>query len=198
MDWACLGVHKGAQAPLSYTKILDFDEKSLREALKNSGAKYVGKFLQRRVVFDARPDTTEKHELFRIRTNGTKTTLTWKFRDETKKGMDNTDETEVEVSDFDKTVEIISKLWSGIKPYHQENRVEKWDYKGVEIAIIQWPLVPPFLELEGKSEEQIRNVINELGIKGEVIGNIGSWYVFDRYGQHGKDAGDLSFESKIT
>ncbi|MCL5008676.1 MAG: CYTH domain-containing protein [Candidatus Marsarchaeota archaeon] len=173
------------------TKIIDFDEKSLRESLKNSGARYAGKVTQRRVVFDAMPDTTEKHEIFRIRTNGIITTLTWKFRDETIKGFDNTEELEVEVSDFDKTVDIISKLWNGIKPYHQENTFEKWDYKGVEIAIIQWPLVPPYLELEGKSEKQIRNVINELGIKGEVIGNIGLWYVFDRYGQHGKDAGDL-------
>ncbi len=174
------------------TKILDFDEEGLRNSLKGAGAKYGGKVTQKRVVFDALPDTTEKHELFRIRTNGKRTTLTWKFRDETLKSLDNTDELEVEVSDFDKTVEIISRLWKGKKPYHQENTFEKWDYNGVEIAIIKWPLVPSYLELEGSNEEQIRGVISELGIKGEAIGNIGLWFVFDRYGQHGKDAGDLS------
>lgn len=174
-------------------KILDFDEKSLRENLRNSGAKYLGKTEQKRVVFDVLPATTKKDEIFRVRTYGKKATLTWKHRDNEKGGLDNTEELEVVVSDFDKTVEILSRLWNGVPPYHQETKSEEWDYKGVNIAIKTWPLVPSFLELEAKSEKQIRAAIKELNITGNEIGNVGLWAVFDRYGHHGKDAGNLSF-----
>ena len=91
-------------------KILDFDEKSLRENLKKAGAKYGGKVEQKRVVFDAtRFMITKESEFFRVRTDGKKTTLAWKHRDEFSGRIDNTEEIEVEVSDFDKTVDIISK-----------------------------------------------------------------------------------------
>ena len=174
-------------------KILDFDEKSVRENLKKAGARYGGKVEQKRVVFDAIPDTTKEDEIFRVRTDGKRTTLTWKHRDNSSSRIDNTEEIEVVVSDFDKTVDIISKLWKGRPPYYQESKREKWDYNGTEIAIITWPLVPSFLEIEGESEAQIREAIKELGITGKDIGNTGLWVVFDKYGQHGKDAGVLRF-----
>jgi adenylate cyclase class 2 len=175
------------------TKILEFDENALRESLGKAGAEYLGKRSLRRVVFDAMPGTTEQDEIIRVRTDGSRTTLTWKYRDNRKGSLDNTEEIEVDVSDFDKTVEIISKLWKGKPPYHQETMLETWRCMGVEIAICTWPLVPPFLEVEGESESDVRNAITELAITGKEIGNMGLAYVFERYGQKGKDAGDLKF-----
>jgi adenylate cyclase, class 2 len=175
------------------TKILDFDEDGLRKNLKLHGGKYIGKSLLKRVVFDLMPGTTEQDEIIRIRTDGKRTTLTWKVRDNRIKKLDNTEELEVEVDDFDKTVEIISKIWKGPDPYHQESKLEKWDYKNVEIAICTWPLVPPFLEIEGQNEEEINKVIDELKIGGTNIGNHSLAKIFERYGQNGKDAGDLRF-----
>lgn len=175
------------------TKILEFDEINLKKTLEKVNAEYIGKHLLKRVVFDLMPYTSEQDEFFRVRTNGEKTSLTWKYRDNRKTSMDNTEELEVFVSDFDKTVEIISKLWKGITPYKQESKIEKWNYLGVEIAICTWPLIPPFLELEAESEDKILEVIKKLEIKGEVIGNKNLAGVFERYGQKGKDAGDLKF-----
>ena len=174
-------------------KIIEFNEAKLRDALKKIKAEYKGKFLMKRVVFDAMPDTPDQDELVRIRTNGKKTTLAWKYRDNRGKNLDNTDEIEVEVSDFDKTVEIISKLWKGVKPYEQDTKLEKWDCAGVEVAICTWPLVPPFLEIEGKTEEDIRKVIKELEIEGTDVGNTNLAKIFAKYGQKGKDEGDLHF-----
>ncbi len=134
------------------------------------------------------PYTSEEDEFFRVRTDGKKTTLTWKCRDNKKMSMDNTEELEIVTSDFDKTVEIISKLWKGAKPYRQETKIEKWFYKGVEIAICTWPLIPKFLELKGESEKKINEVIKELNINVEMIGNKNLAKIFERYGQKGKDA----------
>ena len=174
-------------------KIIDFNEPKLRDALKKFKAEYKGKSSMKRLVFDAMPYTADQDELIRIRTDGKRTTLTWKYRDNRRKGIDNTDEIEVEVSDFDKTAEIISKVWKGGRPYLQETRLEKWDYKGVEVAICTWPLVPPFVEVEGKTEKAVRSAVRELGIEGTDMGNTNLGRIFARYGQEGKDAGDLHF-----
>jgi adenylate cyclase, class 2 len=174
-------------------KIVDFNEPKLRAALKRSKAKYLGKSSLKRLVFDAMPETSEQDELIRIRTDGNRTTLTWKYRDNRGKNIDNTDEIEVEVSDFDKTAKIISKIWKGTRPYRQETKLEKWDYKGVEVAICTWPLVPQFIEVEGKTEKAVRSAVRELGIEGKDMGNSNLRKIFARYGQEGKDLGDLRF-----
>ncbi len=135
---------------------------------------------------------SDHDEFVRIRTDGQKATMTYKFRSRAKE-LSNTDEIETEVKDFDKTVEIISKILKDKKPIYQENKVEKWNYKGVEIAILTWPLIKPYLEIEGKTEDDVRNAIKELNIKGEQIGNTNLVAVFDKYGHRGKDYGDLRF-----
>jgi adenylate cyclase class 2 len=175
------------------TKILEFDEKALRDSLRRVNAKYEGKRLLKRVVFDKLPNTPGEDEIIRIRDDGKRVTLTWKYRDNRERKLDNTEELEVEVSDFAKTVEIVSKLWKGVPPYHQESKLETWDYNGVEIAICTWPLVPPFLEVEGSSEDEVRKAIKELGIRGEEIGNDNLGVIFERYGHKGEDQGDLKF-----
>jgi adenylate cyclase class 2 len=174
-------------------KIIDFNEPKLRASLKRGRARYLGKSSLTRLVFDAMPDTDEQDELIRIRTDGKRTTLTWKYRDNRGKNLDNTDEIEVEVGDFGKAAEIISKLWKGGRPYRQETKLEKWDYKGVEVAICTWPLIPPFVEVEGKTVKAVRNAIKELGIEGTNMGNSNLRKIFARYGQEGKDLGDLQF-----
>ncbi len=174
------------------TKILEFDEVTLRKRLKETDAKYMGKAFQKRVVFFVASKIPGKDEFIRVRTDGKKTTLTYKFRSGAR-DLSNTEEIEVETEDFDRTVAIISKIWKGSRPFYQENKVERWVYKNVEVAILTWPLIPPYLELEGKTERDVRNAIKELGIKGEEIGNTNLVRIFERYGHEGKDSGDLRF-----
>ena len=46
---------------------------------------------------------------------------------------------------------------------YQESRREKWDLKGVEVVIDEWPWLEPFVEVEGESEEAVREVSMILG-----------------------------------
>jgi len=90
-----------------------------------------------------------------------KSTLTYKNRKGL--GISDTEEIEVEVEDFDKTAQLLSKLgcWTGL--YYQENKRELWDLEGVEIAIDEWPFLEPFVEVEGPNETEVRKISEKLG-----------------------------------
>lgn len=173
------------------TKILEFDEPSLRRSLKKNGAKYGGKFHMQRYVFDMSNHRKTVTEFVRLRTNGKKSTLTYKFRKGG--GLKNTDEVEVEVDDFGRTAEIMKKVWKGERPYFQENKIEKWDYKGCEIAICTWPRIKPYVEVEGKTVKAVNDTIKALGIKGINIGNADVDKVFHRYGIYKAETKDIRF-----
>jgi adenylate cyclase, class 2 len=177
------------------TKIIDFDEKKLRANLKKAKAKYLGEIFFKRYVFILSFELYggKSDEFVRIRTDGKTSTLTYKFRKG--KGLANTEEIEVEVGDFENTYSIIAKIWKGRKPIYQENIVNKWIYKGVEIEIVKWPLIKPYIEIEAKSEKEIRTTIKELNISGTELGNTNLVEIFNLCGQHGKDLGDLKFKA---
>jgi hypothetical protein len=177
------------------TKIIDFDEKRLRASLKKAKARYVGKLSFRRYVYDLKPylHKGEADEFFRLRTDGKRSTLTYKLRKG--KGLLNTEEIEVDVADFDTARMIISKMWTGRKPYYQENTIDRWMYEGAEIEIVRWPLIPPLVEVEAKSEKAVRSAIKKLKIAGTDMGNSSLAKIFVRYGLPGRDAADLRFKN---
>lgn len=175
------------------TKIIDIEETQVRRSLKNAGAKFHGKFsLLRYVFFVGAPHTGPGiDEFVRVRTDGKNSTLTYKYRKG--KGLANTDEIEVNVDDFEKTVQILSRLFKGRRPWRQESKLEKWTYKGAEVCICTWPLIPSFVEVEASSEKKVMSTIKELKIKGKVFGNRSFAEVFGYYGKEGLDAGSLKF-----
>ena len=174
------------------TKIIEVDVRKLRKSLREKGAVFMGKIFYRRCVFPLDMRANKVDEFIRVRTDGKKATLTYKFRKG--KGLANTDELETGVGDYDKAVEIFSRIRKGEEIWRQENYVEKWDYNGVDVDICTWPLVPQFVEIESTSERKIRNAIRALGVGGIEIGNTNLGGVFERYGRKNQDCGDLKFK----
>ncbi|MDE1828183.1 MAG: class IV adenylate cyclase [Candidatus Micrarchaeota archaeon] len=160
------------------TKIVDFDEEDVERSL-NKNAEFVSENLQRRWVFDLRGEGRHDFDKFiRVRTNGDKTTIAYKFREG--KGVDNTEELEVNVDNFDTTAEIFTRLID--KRYYQENKRKTYRYGKVEITIDYWPKIPPVIEIEGNSEGEIEQAIAELKIKGRNLGNMSWEKVYASYG----------------
>ncbi len=96
----------------------------------------------------------------RVRDEGNKVTLSYKqLNDRTLHG---TKEVSVVVDDFDKTGQFLEAIGMEAKAY-QETKREKWKYMDVEVTIDTWPWVPTFVELEGPTEEVVRNVAANLG-----------------------------------
>ena len=131
-------------------RVLEVDVKEIEKKLKEVGAKFCWDHLQKRYVYDFMPKIEGKW--IRLRTNGDKTTLT--IKNIVSSQIDGTQELEIVVDDFEKTNSILNELGFVAKGY-QENRRRQYILDGVEIDIDYWPLIPTYLEIEGKSEEEL-------------------------------------------
>lgn len=92
-----------------------------------------------------------------------KTTLTIKHvLKNDKSNIQQMQETQIEVSSFEETNELLEKLGFSYRSY-QEKKREKYIIKEHEIEIDTWPGLSPFMEIEGKNREDIENILNMLG-----------------------------------
>ena len=61
---------------------------------------------------------------------------------------------------------ILTKIGLKARNY-QENRRHQFKYKNTEIDIDTWPLIPTYVEIEGKDEQTIKEVCADLGLNYE-------------------------------
>lgn len=145
----------------------------------------------KRAVLDVIPANPNKW--IRVRTDGTHTTLAVKER--LGDGAAGTGEHEVEVSDFDKTLELLESLGGYTPRSVQENRRIAYDMNGVEVSIDSWPKVGDLIEIEGPSEAAIHAVAAQLGIRAEDLTGVSvEQYYQDKLGIDVKTVDHLTFE----
>lgn len=140
---------------------LDIDKDEVRRRLEKAGAQLIRpEYLQRRIPFHLPAEKRSKDAWVRVRDEGDKITLSLKVVD----GDAITDRKElcVGVEDFDTTVKLLETLGCERKSY-QETKRELWTIDSVEITLDEWPFLEPFVEIEGKSEEEVRTVAEMLG-----------------------------------
>lgn len=147
--------------------ILEIDKEKFIEKIEKLGAKKIGDFYQKRYVYDFNP--VDPNKWIRLRNNGKKTTLTIKnIVDKNKIG--GTEELEIEVSNFENTNKILETLGYKSRNY-QENKRVTYELDDVEIDIDSWPMIPTYVELEGKDEQSVINLIKKLEIEDKNITN---------------------------
>lgn len=140
-------------------KVLGIDPEAVTARILAAGGEQVtGRGLMRRHVYDIVPGDMSKW--IRLRDTGTETTLCVK---EIRGGaIDGTLEVETGVGDFAATAELLSLL--GFKPRsYQENRRTSFLLDGVRLELDEWPLIPPYLEIEGDTETDILRASGVLG-----------------------------------
>ena len=139
----------------------NINKDEIRKKLKNAGATLVKpEFLQKRIPFYLPGENVTGKGFARVRDEGDKITMSYKLFDGDK--IENQKELCIEVSDFDKAVELLELLGCKKKSY-QESKREIWKLDEVEIMIDEWPFLEPFVEVEGKSEEEVRKVSEKVG-----------------------------------
>ena len=87
-------------------RVLEINKKEIQRKLKELNATLIEEVFQKRYVYDLKPAVPDKW--IRLRTNGSKTTLT--IKNIKASTIDGTSETEIEVSDFQTTNEILNEL----------------------------------------------------------------------------------------
>jgi adenylate cyclase class 2 len=159
-------------------KFADISIEAIRAALKAAGAVCEQSMrLMKRALIEE-PHHQAEHAFIRIRDEGDKVTLTFKRRaDPAAAAIDSVKELEVEVSDFDKTVQIFSEAGWQYKTF-QESKRETWKLNGVEVVIDEWPWLKPYIEIEGDSEAAIKATAEQLNLDWSdvIFGHIDALY----------------------
>lgn len=156
-------------------RVLEIDKDKFISKLESFGALFKGDYNQKRYVYNTIPKQDGKW--LRLRTNGKSTTLTYKSVE--KDSIDGTKEIEVTVEDFKKTHELLEASGFKSKGY-QENKRTQYVLDDVEIDIDSWPLIPTYVEIEGKDEESVNKIIDKLGLDKEKITTLDVQSVYDK------------------
>lgn len=137
----------------------NIDKEEIRTKLKKANAKLVrSEYLQRRENFYPIDDNKG---WVRVRDEGNKVTLSYK-RLVNREKIDGQKEICLEVDDYDKTKDFLERLGCKWKSF-QESRRELWELNGIEVCIDEWPFLEPFIEVEGNSENEVKNICDKLG-----------------------------------
>jgi adenylate cyclase class 2 len=116
--------------------------------------------LMRRVIFDD-PALKEKNAFVRVRDEGSGITITYKQFDSL--SIDGAKEIEVTVNDFDAAVELIKSTGLSARSI-QESKRETWLLGATEIVLDEWPWLKPYIEIEGASEQELKDTADKLGL----------------------------------
>ncbi len=140
---------------------LDVRKCQIRKKLKKVGAKLVKpEFLQKRVTFNL-PENLEKNGKW-VRVRDEKDEITMSFKSVFGDKIENQEEINLKINDFEEGVEFLERIGCQKKAY-QETKREIWLIEDVEICIDEWPFLEPFVEIEGDSEEKVKKASKILG-----------------------------------
>jgi len=148
-------------------KFLDIDPEKIQAKLKSIGAEKIGEYFYRRQVFDYPGFTLDKKAAWlRLRDEGDKIVLSFKQRLGTTSHDGTTSDTgmkevEVEVSNFEKTAELLLSIGM-IYKFYEENKRIRWKKGDIEFDIDTWPELNPYLEIETSSWEKVDEAIKLL------------------------------------
>lgn len=149
------------------TKVLDINPEEVIQKLRQLGADETPETLSKRFMCDLE---SVDIEVIRLRTNGKKTTLTYKHKIRGNTKIGETIEIEVEVADFDKTAALLSKIPFKFILY-QENKSHIFRLDEIEFSIDTWPLLPSYLEIESFNQKKVAYGLKLLGMEGKDIGD---------------------------
>ena len=134
----------------------------MRERLKKTGATLVRpEYLQKRIPFHLPGALRSNGKFVRVRDEGDK--ITFSYKQLIDRTLEGTKEICVEVNNFEKTCDLLMAVGFDIKSY-QETKRERWDFDGVEVTIDTWPWIQTFVEIEGESEEKLKQTAQKLDL----------------------------------
>ncbi|WP_431949636.1 class IV adenylate cyclase [Actinacidiphila sp. bgisy167] len=175
-------------------KLLDIDlGEATRLILAAGGTEVAPPRLMRRYVYDTVPAVPGRW--VRLRDTGTGATLCVKeIRTD---AVDGTHETEVTVDSFEEAAELLRL--TGLTPRaYQENRRTSFTLGAVRLELDEWPLIPPYLEIEADDEAQVWAAADALGCDRGQLTSMNTTRVYRHYGIDLGSIADLRFEEEAA
>jgi len=165
--------------PAEYeAKVLDIDPTATAQLIVANGGREVRPAtVQRRYVYDITPGDESKW----IRLRDTGSTRTLAVKQISHDGIDGTYEVEVSVDSLEATNELLGLLGFRPKSY-QENRRWSFVLDGAQLEIDEWPMIPPYLEIEAASPAEVVRVAGILGYEQPQLTSENTTKVYRRYG----------------
>jgi len=181
-------------------KFLNVDVDALVAKLVAVGGISVFDKLYKRKVFDY-PDfrLDKKGAYIRLRDEGDTITLAYKQRlGMQKDGKNDAGMTEIEVivGDFEKTAQIMCNAGL-IEKFYEENRRLRYSYLGINFDFDYWPLIPPFLEIEADSWENVTRGMELLDLKASGKKVFTTMQVYKCYGIDEFEYQILTFQKQV-
>ena len=103
-------------------------------------------------------------------------------------------ETEVEVPSIKEANNLLEALGYSHKSYQEKERIS-YILDGYEIDIDTWPRIPTYFEVEGKSEEDLNNILNKLGYSMKDTVSCTADEIYEKYGLSMFDCREIKFEN---
>ena len=181
-------------------KFLDVDSKSLIKKLEKLGAKRIFETLYRRRVFDY-PDLklNQDNSWVRLRDEGDQITLAFKQRikpGEKGENDQSMQESEITVSDFEETTNILLSIGLIEKGYQENERI-RYVLDDIEFDIDSWPQIPIYLEIEAKSWEKVEKAAKLLELNFEDKKIFSTTQVYENYKINLSDYRRVTFQEMI-
>lgn len=90
-------------------------------------------------------------------------------------------ETEMEIPSIESGNAILEQLGFSFRNYQEKKRI-RYVLNNTEVDIDSWPLIPPYLEIEGESDEQIDSIVKILELSNKEIVSCNTSEVYKKYG----------------
>ncbi len=143
-------------------RFLEIDKDALIKKLREIGAKDEGEaFLDEAIIYDPELKWRDEERFLRIRKSGEKG-ITLTYKEHKTHTVDGTYELELHVDDFEKAKLLFEKIGLPFFRHNQKTR-HTFKIKDVTIDIDTWPMIPTYVEFEGESEEELKEVAEMAG-----------------------------------
>jgi len=139
-------------------KFYPINKSSIRTLLKSANAQLIiTERKLKRTVFDKTDNPQINVDYLRVRDEGNIVRLSAKIHAKESGNLEDQKETDVIVSEYAKTIELL--MLSGLKiTSYQENLRETWELANAEVVIDTWPGLEPYIEIEADSSETVKHV----------------------------------------
>lgn len=158
-------------------KILNIDPEATEHLILDKGGQKLAERFIRRYVYDITPGDQSKW--IRLRDTGDEITLT--VKQITSDAIDGTHEIEVTVDDFAATNALLGMMGFTPKSY-QETKRTSFILDGAQVEIDTWPQIPPYVEIEAGSKDEVVRVAGLLGYAETDLTGENTIKIYAKYG----------------